>query len=405
MPLPVAQVMSRFPVISETFILSEILELERLGFRVEVFPLVRERASIVHPEAERVAEHAHYVNPLSPRSLAAQLSWLLRRPRTYLGVWRSALAGNRHSARFLVRAIYVIPQAAAFARDMRRLEVRHIHAHYATHPALAAYVASRLTGIPYSFTVHAHDLYVERAMLGEKIGGSRFVVAVSDYNRSMIERLYGREAAEKTHVIRSGIDAASFPRRRARAGEAFTLICVASLQDYKGHPYLIDACARLRTAGLDFRCLLVGEGEDRGAIEQQVRRLGLSEHVLICGAQPRSRVRELLGKADLLVLPSVVTASGKKEGLPVALMEGMAAGLPVIATDISGIPELVRHEDTGLLVPERDVAALETAVSRLHDDPDLAARLGEAGRRVVVERHDLRTNVARLGELLSGNAG
>ena len=393
--------MSRFPLISETFILSEILELERLGFRVEIFSLIRERPSVAHPQARRLAQRVHHETPFSRRGLAAQLYWLHRAPRAYLRAWGRALWGNRRSPRFLARALFVVPQAAAYARCMQALGVRHLHAHYATHPALAAYTVSKLTGIPYSFTAHAHDIYVERPMLAEKIGLACFVVTISDYNRSLLEKLYGSRAARKTFVVRSGVDPDLFRPGSMPRSDRATILCVASLQDYKGHPYLIEACARLKQDGRDFRCLLVGDGELRELIAQHVHALGLDSEVTLAGAQPRERISELMQQSDLFVLPSVVIETGKKEGLPVVLIEALASGLPVVATAISGIPELVRHGQTGLLVPQRNSTALAGAIAQLLDDPELGDRLARAGRKHVAEHYDIRKNVRALAELLS----
>jgi glycosyltransferase involved in cell wall biosynthesis len=179
------------------------------------------------------------------------------------------------------------------------------------------------------------------------------------------------------------------------------VVCVASLQDYKGHPYLIDACARLLNSGIDLRCTCVGEGEDRPRLEAQIRELGVEGRVVLAGAQPRQRVAELLAEADAFVLPSVVTASGKMEGVPVALMEALAVETPVVATDISGVSEIVEDGVTGHLVPQRDPEALAGALRRLHDDPAEGARLARAGRARVLQEFDLDRNVGRLHELLT----
>jgi glycosyltransferase involved in cell wall biosynthesis len=396
----VAHVMSRFPQISETFILNEILELERLGTRVEVFSILRDLGEVRHPQADRLAARCVYGSSTGQLA-SAQLYWLARRPLSYLSTWLSAVRGNLRSAKFLLRTPATVASGALFAREMRRRGVQHIHAHYATHPALAAYVAHRLTGLPYSFTAHAHDIYVERAMLGEKLRNARFAVAISDYNRRLLETLYPEEAVGKLHVVHCGIDPATFSRaERHGTGGRFTLVCVASLQDYKGHRYLVDAITRLRAAGEPVRALLVGEGELRDAIHAQIREQGVEKDIDLLGAQPRERVRELLASADAVVLPSVVTSSGKMEGIPVALMEALGMSLPVVATDISGVSELVEDGVTGLLVPERDPDALAEAIDRLRNDPELGRRLGEAGRGRVVSEFDLRTNTARLDALL-----
>jgi colanic acid/amylovoran biosynthesis glycosyltransferase len=401
-PKKIAYLMSRFPKISETFILYEILEIERTGMRVEIFPLVHEHESIAHPEAQALVDRAHYTRLLSLGVLAVQFYWLFRRPRAYLRVWWDALQGNLSSPKFLIRAAAIVPQAALAARQMELCGVKHVHAHFATHPALAAYVIRKLTGLTYSITAHAHDIYVERPMLGEKIHEASFVVAISEYNKQLLRDLYGVDAARKTTVIHCGIDPGVFQPRPAKTQQGpFTMVCVASLQDYKGHPYLVDACAELKVQGVDFRCLCIGEGEDRPQIEAQIARLGLQNEVQLLGQQPRGRVSEILAQADVVVLPSVVTPSGKKEGIPVALMEALATELPVVATAISGIPELVEHNRTGLLVPERDAHALAAALLQLYRNPALGERLGAAGRVKVLSEFDLLRNASALYRLLS----
>lgn len=396
-PRTVAYTMSRFPKLTETFILIEMLELERQGVRIEIFPLIRERAPVQHADAQAMVERAHYCRLFSRPTLDAQLYWLMRQPATYLRAWWRAVRGNLSSPKFLSRALVVVPKAAYAARRMVECEVDHLHAHYATHPALFAYVVHLLTGIPYSFTVHAHDLYVERPMLGEKVAAASFVVAISEFNRRMLIDLYGSIAAERVVVVHCGIDPALFrPRERRDPGEQFTIVCVGSLAGYKGQRYLIDACALLRDWNIPFRCLLVGEGEDRPHLEAQIRNLGLDQQVILMGALPRHRVSEVVREADVMALPSVVTPSGKMEGIPVALMEALASEIPVVATSISGIPELVRDGETGLLAPQRDAAALANALARLYAHRDLGQRLAAAGRQLVLQEFDLERSAAQL---------
>ncbi|MCS6840390.1 MAG: glycosyltransferase [Roseiflexus sp.] len=399
-PRTVAYTMSRFPKLTETFILIEMLELERQGVRIEIFPLIRERASVWHAEAQAMVERAHYCRLLSRPTLEAQIYWLMRRPAAYLRAWWRAVRGNLSSPKFLSRALIVVPKAAYAARRMVDLEVDHLHAHYATHPALFAYVVHLLTGIPYSFTVHAHDLYVERPMLGEKVAAASFVVAISEFNRRMLIDLYGSIAAERVVVVHCGIDPTLFrPREQRNASDVFTIVCVASLAGYKGQRYLIDACAMLRDRRIPFRCLLIGEGEDRPRLEAQIRSLGLEQQVILMGALPRQRVSEVVREADVMALPSVVMPNGKMEGIPVALMEALASEIPVVATSISGIPELVRDGETGLLTPQRNAAALADALERLYADRDLGRRLAAAGRQLVLQEFNLERSAAQLRAL------
>lgn len=398
----VAYIMSRFPKISETFILYEILELERLGLRVEVFPLLREQTGVVHEEARAFVDRAHFNTLFSRATLAAQLYWLARSPKRYLKAWFNALRGNVSSPRFLYRALVVVPQAALFARQMRELGVSHVHAHWATHPALAAYTVRELTGLPYSFTAHAHDIYVDRTMLREKIHEAEFVVTISDYNRRMLHDLSPGDAP-KIHVVHCGVDVSTFQPGDHASGDRFTILSIASLEEKKGHRYLVDACSILRAAGLTFRCVLIGDGPERSRIRDHITRIGLSSSVEVLGARPREEVLSWLQRADVVVLASITTNSGKQEGIPVALMEAMAAERAVVATAISGIPELITHNESGVLVPERDSAALATAVYELCEDPTTRRQLGAAARARVMEEFNLQTSAQELVRLIVGS--
>jgi colanic acid/amylovoran biosynthesis glycosyltransferase len=402
-----AYLVSRFPKISETFILYEIIELRKLGFEIDIFPLVREREAVQHPEVASLTSRTHYHSVLSAPVILAQLFWITRRPIRYFGALWNVIWGNIRSPKFLVRGIAAFLLAGLFAREIERSSTGHIHAHWATHPALAAYVVHRLTDLPYSFTAHAHDIYVEQAMLREKIKDSDFVVTISEFNRRFLEGLYGQELAKKIDVIHCGIDLNVFrPHENAQKANQFTLICVASLEEKKGHRYLIEACAQLVKKGVALTCLLVGDGDLRAELEAMIQQHDLSQHVKLLGRQPRHRVGELLAQSHALVLPSIVTSKGKMEGIPVALMEALAMQMPVIATNISGISELVEHNITGLLVPEKDASALADAIDTIRLNPGTAAALGKRGREKVIAEFDLHANTKALSQrFLASNAG
>jgi glycosyltransferase involved in cell wall biosynthesis len=343
-----------------------------------------------------------YHRALSLELLLAQLHWLRRRPRPYLRTWGRALAGNRRSIEFLAKAIAIVPRAALVAREIEARAPEHVHAHWATHPALAALVVRELTGIGYSFTAHAHDLFENRSMLGEKIADARFVVTVSEHNRALIGELYGPEAAAKTAVVRCGVDLRRFrPRERPASRDVPLVACIAGLRDYKGQRYLVDACALLRDRGVAFRCVLVGDGPERAPLEARIRAAHLADEVRLLGARTQDEVQRLLATAHVVVHPGVITPSGMMDGIPVALMEAMASGCPVVATRLSGIPELVEDERSGLLVEPRDPVQLADAVERLLADPALRGRLATAARRAVIREFGLERNVRLLAELFA----
>ena len=394
----IAYVVSRFPKVTETFIVREIHAAIDAGVDVDVYSLLYEEQGVVQSEADSLMDRVTWGNRLPTSAvLAAVGTWLLRRPVRTLSLSLTTLLGNLRSPSFLVRAIVTVPVAMAFALRMERDRVEHLHAHWATHPALAAWVIHQLTGIPYSVTVHAHDLYVERAMLETKLSDATAVVTISEFNRSMLLRI-DPTLADRLHVIRCGVVVPDRDPDRARASGL--VVCVASLQEYKGHRYFIEAVALLAREGRELTVLLVGDGELRSELERDVEAAGLTKVIRFLGHQPSERVHELLEEATVVVQPSVVTSAGKMEGIPVALMEAMATGAAVVASDISGISELVEDDTTGLLVPQRDPTALALAIADLLDDDRARQRLGCAARQRVADQFELRHNSALLLPLL-----
>jgi glycosyltransferase involved in cell wall biosynthesis len=397
----VAYIMSRFPKLSETFVLNEILSVESLGIRVEVYPLLRERQPVSHPEAQRLTQRAHFQPFMSLDILRAQAHFLRRSPSTYFGALLEVLRGTWGSANFFLGAIGIFPKTVRFAYEMQQSGVAHVHAHFCSHPAAAALIIHRLTGIPFSFTAHGSDLHVERRMLDQKLEASAFAVTVCDFNKEVMVRTCGERLRPKIRVIHCGVDTDYFrPAPKRGTDRPFQIVCVASLEPVKGHRYLIDACRLLRDRGVEIRCHLVGAGPLRRDIEDQVEHAGLNSNVRFLGGQPRAEVARLLTRMDTAVLASHPTPEGKREGVPVALMEAMACGLPVVASGISGIPELVDHEVTGLLTPSGDAVALADALERLSSDPGLAAEMGRAGRHKVVRGFSLEENARGLVELI-----
>jgi colanic acid/amylovoran biosynthesis glycosyltransferase len=396
-PFKVAYVMSRFPKLTETFVLGEIQAVEELGVEVVLYPLLREREPVVHPDAVRFSARARYQPFLSRAILRSQLAFLRRSPRAYLSTLWDLLRGTWGSLNFFVGAVGIFPKVAHAARLMSAEGVEHVHCHFSNHPAAAGFVIRRLTGIPFSFTAHGSDLHVDRRMLRAKVAEAAFVVAVSEYNRDVIVEECGEEAREKVVLVHCGVDTEFFRPTKVEAKKGpLSILCVGKLHEVKGQTYLVEACRLLASAGIDVSCNLLGDGPDRGALTRQIADNGLGGRVKILGERDRVQVAALLADAHVLAAPSVPTRSGKREGIPVALMEAMSAGVPVVATRISGIPELVDDEATGLLVPPRDSTALAWALRRLHDDPALRGRLALAGRDKVKREFDVRANAAEL---------
>jgi glycosyltransferase involved in cell wall biosynthesis len=302
----------------------------------------------------------------------------------------------------MLRALATMPLAASHARTIAGLGIDHVHAHFATYPALAAWLCGRLTGIPYSFTAHAQDVLVPQVGLGRKVRDAAFVVAIMDFNRRLLSRL-GRDLVP-VHVVHCGIDVNRY-RFRVRAPEPagpVRAVCVASLVEYKGHRVLFEALARggpeLDRIELD----VVGEGPLRKSLEELAHSLGIASRIRFWGALPEHELDDLLDGAHLFVQPSVVARNGNTDGIPVALMEALARGVPVVASRLSGIPELVRPGETGLLAQPGDSASLAGALSELVADPTGARRRAEAGRKLVQREFAVSDTAGQLVGLFRG---
>lgn len=388
---------SLFPCWSETFIAREIASLLDQGLDVRIVSLKPPSEALVQSDARRMLDRVVYP-PRGARGLLRGLGPLLGHPlrslgelgRMARGLWRHPLA--------LLKSVVAWWRTLATLRDVRELRPEHLHAHWATYPSTAAMFAAERLGLGFSFTSHAHDIYVEDHLIGPKLERAAFGVTISEYNREALASRYGPAAVARLRVIHCGVPTAEYafaPEGR----EPGLVLAVGRLDPIKGFAHLVDACAELQRRGLRFRCVIVGEGPLRESLEAQIARLGLAGVVELPGAQQQERVRELLHKASVFVLPSVVTPSGDRDGIPVALMEAMACGLPVVSTRVSGIPELVEDERGGLLAPPGDAAALARCIERQLDgrSPEVRERVLQA-RRQVEQGFDIAQESARLLE-------
>jgi colanic acid/amylovoran biosynthesis glycosyltransferase len=394
----VAYVASRFPEVTQTWMLRELAGVEAHPDvsceLLSLFPPMR-RTATVHPAAEPWMRRLRRPSPAAGGR--ALLWWLRRAPARTISSLAIVVAGYAHRPGLLLRALATVPLAAEHARSLRDLGVDHVHAHTATYPLLTAWLCHRLTAVPYSFTAHAHDIFVDQSLLRTRLADAKFAVAISDFNRGFLAA-YGGDRTSPVHVVRCGIDLDAYVFR-ARAPEPtgpVRALCVAGLKDYKGHRVLIEALASGR-GGLDRVHLdIVGDGPLRPSLEELVRAAGLEARVRFHGPLPEPAVIDLLDRADAFVLPSVIAPDGTTEGLPVVLIEALAAGVPAVATRVSGVPELIRDGETGLLAEPGDPEDLGRAIAALLADPAAAVRRADAGRRLVERDHD----AARSAEVL-----
>ena len=262
----VGYTLSRFPKISETFILEELYAVEQQQIRIELCPLRRERTHSIHPKAASWLSRAHFIPLISRANLAAHIAVFARSPARYARTLAAVVWGNRSSRRLLLGALATWPRAVPMALHLEHTGVKHLHCHFATHPALAGYIVHRLVGIPFSFTAHGSDLHRDQTMQRQKVAAAAFVVAISEYNRRVILAHCEPGDEARVHVIDCGVDLARFRtahRNQDATGDRLRVVCVGTLHAVKGQSLLIEALARLRIQGLRVELVLVGDGPDR----------------------------------------------------------------------------------------------------------------------------------------------
>ncbi len=396
-----------FPRLSETFILNEILGLEQLGWDLHIYSLKRPADEPVHPGVGQVKATVKYVPTLMPmaslldplRILAAHLRMLLTRPVRYVAAIR------RYFWKTAETRLKEFLQAGYLAASLERNGITHLHAHFANTPTAVAEIAHWLTNIPFSFTAHAKDIYTSNeADLARRIGAATSVLTCTEFNERHLRSIAGNRAS--IHLAYHGIDATRFAAvvrdPSASAEEAVPLVLsVGRFCEKKGLEDLIRACAILRDKNIRFRCVLVGYGPLDNQLKELRRALGLEALIEMPGRLAQPEVIAQYRKASLFVLPCLVTDSGDRDGIPNVLFEAMAAGVPVVTTNVSGITELVVEGKTGWLVESRRPDLLAQSIEHVLAHSDQAAALAENARRCVLENFTLEVSSQRVHERLT----
>ena len=391
----IAYLQSQYPMLSMIFVIREVLELKRLGFRIDVASINSpDRAPQDMTAVERAeSEHAYYVKAHGlAGALVAHFSTLLVRPADYLRGWALvARLGGGDLTRW-ARLLVYFTEALMVGRWMGKRQLDHVHAHLGSQAATVGLFVKRVFKVGFSITVHGPDEFYDALgqHLTEKVEAADFIVCISDFARSQLMRLSNYEHWSKLVVSRLGIDPAVFaPRPQPELnGRPFEVLSVGRLTPSKGQHILVDAVARMVEKGRNVRLRVVGAGVDEASLKQHAAALG--QHIIFEGAVNQDRIRSLYAEADCFCLPSFA------EGIPVVLMEAMAMQIPCVTTHITGIPELIRSGIDGLLVAPSDVDGLVSALSCLMDDPALCVKLGEEARKQVSQHYDLTRNVQTL---------
>lgn len=387
--MKIGYIVKRYPRFSETFIVNEILAHERAGLEIEIFALLP-------------PEDTHFQNKLAD----------VRAPVTYLPtkVWKASDFWHRLQAALqpsetgfggLADAVGLetrdVAQAFELSALVRERGITQLHAHFASAATSVARLAAKLTGVPYTFTAHAKDIFhsdVDRGQLRRKFQDAAASITVSDYNVNVLRAEFGA-AAGKLQRVYNGMDLGEF-QYSAPDLSSRVILAVGRLVEKKGFDDLIDACALLRSRGIEFVCQIVGTGECEEALSEKIRVMSLGEHVKMLGARPQKEVKQLIRNAAVFAAPCRIGSDGNRDGLPTVLVEAMALGTPCVSTPVTGIPEAIADDRTGRLVASDAVVQLADALADLLDDDAARIRYSENARRHIEKNFDIETNAARI---------
>lgn len=395
--MKLAYVTARMPfAYAEQFFEPEIDSLAET-FDVTVIPTRATRSKDCYPQLRATP---HYLGLLDRQILGLAAREFARAPRAVLASLATVAFGR---SAFRARAVNLLlfPKALALAAEIRRLGIEHVHVNWMTSSATIAYVASRLTGIPFSITAHQHDIFYDN-LVTPKVALAEFVRVISARNCRHLQALLPPALRAKCHVVHLGVVLPNAPLAPGPRGAR--ILCSARMCEWKGHRYLLRALARLRDEGVVFSCDLAGDGEISAAVAKQIAELGLGDVVTMLGNVPHAALVASLERGDYDIVALASTErDGEHEGIPVALMEALAAEVPVVATQTGSIDELV-DAGSGILVPQADPVALAAALARLIADPALRSEFGKHGRERVLAGFSTAETTRELSGLLLSSA-
>jgi glycosyltransferase involved in cell wall biosynthesis len=422
----IVYVLDSFPLLSQTFVLQEILELQRQGLSLHVFSLSKP------PEAEMAHGSWSGLIPITYVSQHHKLSLMIMLARRFFTAPRrflhtTLLTVLHHRLR---PAIAYLCYGVFIAEQIEHQGIDHLHAHFAMGATSVAQIVHLLTGTRYSFMTHAYDIYLaQSSTLAYKMRYAHFVATCSLYNQHYLQELVDWHTGKRVYCIYVGLNLGLFPAHTqtlpyssshyssshyssshyssshyssSHSGKPPLILAVCRLVEKKGLLYLLQACRILKDQGYSFLCHIAGEGPQRPLLEQKISELALTDCVELAGAASHEQVIAMYQQATVVALPCVVAENGDRDGIPNVLMEALYMQIPVVSTPVSGIPELISAEQNGLLVPPRDSPALSSALARLLDDPALRTCLADAGRETIRERFDVAKNARTLIALFAG---
>jgi colanic acid/amylovoran biosynthesis glycosyltransferase len=393
----IAYLCSEYPAISHTFIYREIESLRKAGMTVHTASIRKpSNLTVMTPaEQDEAADTLIVLSMPLLQMLGAHLHCIKKNPAGYLRMAASGLRLLTSGPKSPLKAVAYFAEAGILLQWLHRHSITHIHEHFANPTALVAILMKTYGGISYSISVHGPDIFytVDSAMLAEKVQKAAFVRCISHYCRSQLMRISEPQEWDKLHIVRCGVDPGLYTPRPEPDNNVPNILCVGRLVPAKGQYILLEACALLKKEGLQFQLTIVGDGPDKMILEKAAKAGNLNDSVTFTGALGQDKVRDYYDRADLFVLASFA------EGVPVVLMEAMAKEIPVISTRITGIPELIEHEQDGLLATPGDAEDLASQIRKLLNTPQKRREFGVAGRKKVIALYNQHANNQKMATL------
>ena len=389
----IAYLFSRYPVVSQTFCDSEMLELETQGVELTIASLNPPGDLFRHERHSRFRGDVLY--PPTPAILKAREA-LFKETDDWDEKLEPMIEAHDEAYGIEHKAATRARNAIYFAREFERRRIEHIHIHFANRATQTALFIKKLSGIPFSFTAHAQDFMVDLGsddLLREMCREAEFVIAVSEWSCRLLKEKCA-ESSAKIHRVYNGIQLDEFPSAKPASPGPLKMVSIGRLIEFKGFHHLIGACKRLKDRGIPFECTIVGDGPLHDDLLRERDDEGLEAEIDFAGIKTQEEVKELLAESHVFVLPCIVDSKGASDILPTVIMEAMAVSLPIVSTLLVGVPEMVEHKKTGLLVQPTDEDALADALAGLAEDPELRARLGKQGKLLAHEKFE-RKNTAR----------
>jgi glycosyltransferase involved in cell wall biosynthesis len=397
-----AFLLSQFPETHETFILREFTALANKGLEFEIFSLKPCKDKVIHPEAVNLMNKTIYIKV---HQLMSSLVYIIFHPIKTCKAFCYVLSTYFFNPPELLKALYVFLECLYIARVIKKKSISHIHSHWATIPTTAAVILNKLTEASFSFTAHAWDIFVSQNGLADKISIAKFAVTCTDYNRKFLNNFSKNSKTDKLYLNYHGIDLEKLQMRLDTnpPSQRLNILAIGRLVEQKGFEYLITACDILQNKGIDFRCSIVGSGPLEKKLKLQIENYKLQEKIIFLATKTQEEIKKLFKETTIFIQPSVIAKNGDRDGIPNVILESLAYGVPVIATEVSGIPEAIINAKTGILVKPADPTALANAIEQLWTDKQMQLEFSKNGRDLVQDKFDVYKNAQELAKIFATN--